>query len=572
MRGGTMTTEVQTTSTEQATETISGSRLLARSLKQQGVDHLFGVVGFPITAFATDAQREGIQYIGMRNEQAASYAAQAASYLTGRPQGCAVVSGPGVVHALAGMANAQSNRWPMILIGGASAMFQNGMGAFQEERQVLAVTPFAKYAHAVEEAERIPYYVEQAVRTSLHGRPGPAYLDLPDDVLADEVSMERVHMAPRVSDPPRPPAPEADVRRAIEALKSAENPLVIVGKGMAWSRAEHEVREFIEKTQLPFLATPMGKGVVPDDHPLSVAAARTYALQNADLVFLLGARLNWILHFGKPPRFRPDVRVVQLDIAPEEIGTNVPAEVGLVGDGQTVMRQVNTVLDVDPWQYPPETTWRSGLEQGAQENIAITEQMMADDSVPLNYQRVLKDVHAATPRDAIVVSEGANTMDIGRTILLNYEPRSRLDAGTYGTMGVGLGFAVAAAVTNPGKRIVAVEGDAAFGFSGMEVETMCRYNLPVTIVVINNNGIGGGISQLRPGVAPPPSVYLPGSRYEQVMTAFPGGRGYFVERPEELLPALTEANEGEGPALVHIAIDPRARRKPQQFDWHTGRT
>ncbi len=564
-----MATEARTDAPAES-KTISGARLLARSLKQQGVEYVFGVVGFPITEFAADLQSEGVQYFGMRNEQAASYAAQAAGYLTGRPQGCAVVSGPGVIHALAGLANAQANRWPMILLGGASATFQSGMGAFQEERQVLAATPFAKYAHTVERADRIPYYVEQAVRQSIFGRPGAAFLDLPDDVLNAQVPPERVRMAPTVPEPPRSTVPQETVEAALAALRSAEHPLVIVGKGMAWARAEHEVRDFIERTQLPYLATPMGKGVVPDDHPLSVAAARTYALQNADLVLLLGARMNWILHFGQPPRYRPDVRVVQLDIAAEEIGTNVAAEVALVGDGQAVMRQVNQALDQDPWQYPPETTWRTGLQQAAQENQAITERMMADDSVPMNYQRVLRDIRDTMPRDAITVSEGANTMDIGRTVLMNYEARTRLDAGSYGTMGVGLGFAIGAAAASPGKRIIAVEGDAAFGFSGMEVETMCRYNLPITVVVINNNGIGSGVSQLQPDRPVPPGVYLPGSRYEMVMEAFPGGRGYFVERPEQLHDALTEANEGDGPALVHIAIDPRATRKPQQFAWHTG--
>jgi 2-hydroxyacyl-CoA lyase 1 len=284
---------------------IDGATLMARSLKQQGIDHLFGVVGFPIGPIAEAAQREGIAYVGMRNEQAASYAAQAYGYMTGRPCACVVVTGPGVVHGLAGLANAQQNCWPMILIGGASAVYQNGMGAFQEEDQVGAVKQFCKYAHAVEDAHRIPYYVEQAVRTSLYGRPGAAYLDLPDDIFTQEVDESNVEMAPTVPEPPRSAAPQSSVDAALAAIQSAENPLVIVGKGMAWSRAENEVREFIDKTQLPFLATPMGKGVVSDDHPLSVASARTYALQNADLVFLLGARFNWILHFGRQPRHPP---------------------------------------------------------------------------------------------------------------------------------------------------------------------------------------------------------------------------------------------------------------------------
>jgi 2-hydroxyacyl-CoA lyase 1 len=556
--------------TAEAVTTIDGATLLARSLKQQGVDYIFGVVGFPITAFASRAQREGITYIGMRNEQAASYAAQAAGYLTGRPQACAVVSGPGVVHALAGLANAQQNGWPMILLGGASAVYHNSMGAFQEERQVHIATPFCKYAHAVDDPTRIPYYVEQAVRHALYGRPGSSYLDLPDDILSAEIEPEQVREAQRVPDPPRTIAPEENVAAAIEALKSAQNPLVIVGKGMAWARAEDEVRSFIEKTRLPFLATPMGKGVVSDDHPLSVAAARTYALQNADLVFLLGARLNWILHFGLPPRYRPDVRLVQLDIAPEEIGQNVPAEVALVGDGQAIMRQVNRALEQQPWQYPEETLWRSGLANAGAENETVAQQMMHDDRTPLNYHRTLREIRDTLPRDTIIVSEGANTMDIGRTILPNFEARTRLDAGTYGTMGVGMGFAIAAAVTNPGKRIVAVEGDAAFGFSGMELETMCRYNLPITTVIINNNGIGGGLAELPGDRPPPPGVLLPGARYEKVAEAF-GGRGYFVEDPDGLRPALEAANNGDGPAIVHIAIDPRANRKPQQFGWHTGR-
>jgi len=265
------------------------------------------------------------------------------------------------------------------------------------------------------------------------------------------------------------------------------------------------------------------------------------------------------------------VRIVQLDINAEEIGTNVPTEVALVGDGRSVMAQLNAAIEEEPWQYPPETTWRTGLQSAIEANLEITEQMMQDDSTPLNYQRTLRAIRDTTPRDSIIVSEGANTMDIGRTILNNYDARERLDAGTYGTMGVGMGFAIAAAVVDPSRRVIAVEGDAAFGFSGMELETMCRYQLPITTVVINNNGIGGGVSELRPDRDPPPSVMLPGARYEKVIEAF-GGRGYYVDSPDQLESTMREANEGEGPAIVNIAIDPRARRKPQEFDWHTGRT
>jgi 2-hydroxyacyl-CoA lyase 1 len=549
-------------------DTISGRQLLARSLKQQGMDFMFGVVGFPVTEVAMEAQKAGIRYIGMRNEQSASYAAQAASYLTGRPQGCLVVSGPGVIHGLSGLANAQSNRWPMILLGGASAIDQNGMGAFQEENQVAAATPFTKYAHSIERTERIPFYVQQAVKHALHGIPGATYLDLPDDVLANEIPLSEVVDEPTVPEPIRTPVAQENIDATLATLKSAESPLVIVGKGMAWARAEDEVREFIEKTQLPFLPTPMGKGVIPDDHPLSVAPARTQALQGADVIVLLGARMNWILHFGQSPRYREDLKVIQLDPSAEDIGTNVPAAVALVGDGKAVMGQVNKALEADPWQYPEETAWRTSLDSVAEKNVGISATMMADDSTPMNYYRVLKEVRDTMPKDAIIVGEGANTMDIGRTILDNFEPRTRLDAGTYGTMGIGLGFAIAGCVVHPDRRTVAVQGDAAFGFSGMEVETACRHNLPLTVVVINNNGIGGGVAELKEGTPPPVGVFLPEARYEKVMEAF-GGRTYYVENPDELEPALTAANTGEGPALVHIRIDPRAGRKPQKYNWHS---
>lgn len=548
--------------------TLRGATIMAQSLKQQGVDYMFGIVGFPVVPIAIAAQKVGITYIGMRNEQAASYAAQAAGYLTGRPQACLVVSGPGVIHALSGLANAQSNSWPMILIGGASPVVQNGRGAFQEERQVMAASQFCKYAHAVEDARRIPFYVEQAMRTSFYGRPGPVYLDMPDDVILQEVEEDVLRPAATIPDAPRPQVPEENIQAALTAMESAKRPLVIVGKGMAWSNAEVEVREFIERTQLPFLASPMGKGVMPDDHPLSVGAARTLALKDADLVFLMGARLNWIMHFGLPPRFSKDVRIIQLDISAEEIGTNVPTEVALVGDGKAVVAQLNHALEDRQWFYPAETNWRSALGSKAADNQSSVQEMIDDDSQPMNYYRAFKDISSWLPENAIIVSEGANTMDIGRTQMPNNIPRSRLDAGSYGTMGVGMGFAIAAATVHPDRPIVAIEGDSGFGFSGMEVETMCRYKMPVKIVILNNGGIGGGMDELPTDKPVPVSILTPRARYDLMMEAF-GGRGFLVEDPKDLAATLDEAMAFDGPAIVNVLIHPRAGRKPQQFAWLT---
>ncbi|MXY56290.1 MAG: oxalyl-CoA decarboxylase [Gammaproteobacteria bacterium] len=547
---------------------VNGAQLMARSLKEQGVDYLFGIVGFPVQGFAAEAQRAGITYVGMRNEQAASYAAHAAGYLTGRPQGCLTVSGPGVIHAFAGLANAKQNCWPMILIGGASPVYQNGMGGFQEERQVELAAPYCKYAHAIEHVHRIPYYVNQAVRHSLYGRPGPVYLDFPDDIIRGECDEDEVIEAAAVPEPPRTQADPDAVEAALSALESAERPLVVVGKGMAWSRAEDEIREFIERTQLPFLNSPMGKGTMPDDDPLSVGAARSTALREADLVFLMGARLNWIMHYGLPPRFNKDVRIIQLDIEPEEIGANVPAEVALVGDGKAVVGQLNRALDNRQWFYPSETPWRAVLQEKAQANMEAVQPMMDDDSVPTNYYRAFKDIVDWLPHDAIIIGEGANTMDIGRTQMPNRLARHRLDAGTYGTMGVGLGFAVAAAVTNPDKPIVSVQGDSAFGFTGMELETMVRYNLPVKMIVLNNGGIGGGVHPLKEGQTLPPGNLTYGARYEGMLEAL-GGKGFYVEDPKDLRAALDEAMAYNGPTLINVPLNPRAGRKPQQFGWLT---
>jgi 2-hydroxyacyl-CoA lyase 1 len=548
---------------------VDGATLVARSLKQQGIDHLFGVVGFPVTPIAQAAQKEGVAYIGMRNEQAASYAAQAYGYMTGRPGACITVTGPGVVHGLAGLANAQQNCWPMILLGGASETYRGGMGAFQEERQVLIASPFCKFAHGIESVSRIPYYVEMATRHAIYGRPGACYLDVPDDIITGKCDADKVVQVERAPEPPRMVAPMENVEAALNLLEKAERPLVLVGKGMAWSRAEDEVRAFIERTQLPFLRSPMGKGVMPDDHPLSVAAARTLALQQADVIFLMGARLNWIFHFGQAPRFAKDVRVIQLDIAPEEIGHNKATEVALVGDGKAIVSQLNKALSARQWFHPKDSAWRQAITKKATENAATIKPQIDDEAAPANYFRALRDVAAWMPKNAILSAEGAGTMDIGLTQLPSFNARSCLNAGTYGTMGVGLGHAIAACVVHPDRPVIHLSGDSAIGFSGMEMETLVRYDLPAKIVVLNNGGIGPGHPEIpdNPMFDMKPNALIYGARYDRVMEAF-GGKGFFVENPKHIRGALDDAMDFPGPALVNVMLSQGSARKPQQFRWH----
>jgi len=546
---------------------MNGATLIAECLKFQGAEHMFGIVGIPVIPIAVMAQATGINYIGMRNEQAASYAAGAVGYLTQKPGICLAVSGPGMIHCIAGLANAWSNCWPMILIAGANDTDQNGMGAFQEAPQIESARPYVKYAARVHSADRIPFFIEQAYRASIYGRPGPVYLDIPGDVINAETQFNLAHLT-KTPSPPIITADSASIREAIKLLSSAKKPLIIIGKGAAYARAEDEVNKFVNSTKIPFLATPMGKGVVSDLHPNSVAAARTDALLNAEVILLIGARLNWILHFGLPPRFSSDVKFIQIDICAEELSNNVRASVNLVGDARAVVHQLNDEYSKHPFTFPSNAPWIEFLQTKSIANKRVAESQMKDDTVPMNYYRAIREVYDNIPSDSMIISEGANTMDISRSILLNTLPRHRLDAGTFGTMGVGSGFCIAASAVCPSSKIVAVQGDSAFGFSAMELEVAFRYKMPMVIVIINNNGIYEGVSEFVDGCPPPPNCLTPSAHYEKFAEAF-GGKGYFVTTPSELKVAIIDALKQPLPCIVNVMIELQGKRKAQKFDWLT---
>ncbi|KAF7708471.1 2-hydroxyacyl-CoA lyase 1 [Silurus meridionalis] len=563
-------------------EELTGAQLIAESLKAQNVEYMFGIVGVPIIEVAMAAQAAGIKYVGMRNEQAACYAASAIGYLTGHPAVCLVVSGPGLIHALGGMANANMNCWPVLVIGGSSDQNQETTGAFQEFPQVEACRLYSKFSARPGSLAMIPAVVEKAVRSSIYGRPGACYIDIPGDMVNARTDRKTVRFPSCCPPPPVSLASNHEISKAFTVLKQAQRPLLIIGKGAAYGRAENEIKELVELSGLPFLPTPMGKGVLPDDHPNCVAAARSRALLQADAVVLLGARLNWILHFGFPPRFSPDVKLIQVDLCAEELSNNVRATAALLGDVRAVVSQLLKTLRSNKWTYPANTEWWINLKEKMASNAQISKALSLQNTLPMNYYTAFHHIAEHLPKDCVIVSEGANTMDIGRTMLLNYLPRHRLDAGTFGTMGVGPGFAIAAAVLeqaqHTGRRVVCVEGDSAFGFSGMEVETMCRYKLPVIIIVINNNGIYSGVNtetwreMEKMGdmtVIAPPVTLLPEARYEQVMCAF-GGRGYLVRTVEELRTALQQSlRDTTNPSLINVLIDPTSDRKQQDFPWLT---
>jgi 2-hydroxyacyl-CoA lyase len=430
---------------------VTGAELVAEALRALDVTIVFGIVGIPIVEIAEACTAIGIRFIAFRNEQSASYAAQAYGFLTGRPGVCLVVGGPGVVHAMAGIVNGHVNCWPILVIAGYIDNYQKEMGGFQELDQVSLLKPHTKFAAQPSSLDRLPFMLERAYRSAFYGRPGPTFVDVPANFIRSEVTASSAKLLlDRISAPaaPRSMASADAIRRAIDVFKAARSPLVVVGKGCAYAHAERSVRNLIDSTQLPFLPTPMGKGIVPDSHPLNAAAARSAAIANADVVLLLGARLNWMLHFGEKPKWRSNVKFIQVDISAEELGNNaVLSPIMLLGDVTLVVEQLRRGFD--GWKYDSASSdFLHRIHRKASENMGSMQLLSSSDKIPMGYHRALTEIkQGLSNTDVVYVSEGANTMDIGRSILDVEEPRRRLDAGTFATMGVGMGYAIAGSVT-----------------------------------------------------------------------------------------------------------------------------
>jgi oxalyl-CoA decarboxylase len=534
-----------------------GFHLVVDALKLNGIDTIYGVAGIPITDLARLAHAEGMRYIGFRHEQAAGNAAAIAGYLTQKPGICLTVSAPGFLNGMLALANATTNCFPMILISGSSnrAIVDLEQGDYEELDQLAAARPYAKAAYRINNPEDIGIGIARAIHAAVSGRPGGVYLDLTADVLSATLDVEAAGRSMvKVVDPaPRQiPAPEA-INRAIDLLASAKRPLIILGKGAAYAQADADIKAFVEATGIPFLPMSMAKGLLPDNHPQSAAAARSVALGQADVVMLVGARLNWLLSHGKKPTWSGTTQFVQVDISPTEIDSNRPIAAPVIGDIGSVMAAFLAALK--PGQIRPDAAWLDAIAATKQKNTERMAARLNADPIPMNFSSALRAVRSALADrpDVYVVNEGANTLDFARNIIDMYEPRKRLDSGTWGIMGIGMGYAIAAAVVS-GKPVVAIEGDSAFGFSGMEIETICRYQLPVVTLVFNNNGIYRGDAA---GSAPSPTGFIPNARYDKLIEAF-GGAGYHVTDTPSLTQALTDALESGKPALINVVIDPTA--------------
>ncbi len=542
-------------------ELTDGFHLIIDALKLNGLTTIYGVPGIPITDFGRMAQAAGIRVLSFRHEQNAGYAASIAGFLTKKPGICLTVSAPGFLNGLTALAHATTNCFPMILISGSSEreIVDLQQGDYEEMDQLAVAKPLCKAAFRVLHAQDIGIGLARAIRAAVSGRPGGVYLDLPAKLFGQVMDAEAGRKSlVKVIDaaPAQIPAPDA-VKRALEVLKGARRPLIILGKGAAYAQADEAIRSLVEKSGIPFLPMSMGKGLLPDTHPLCAGAARSTVLKDSDVVMLIGARLNWLLSHGKGKTWgSAPKKFIQIDIEPKEMDSNVEIAAPLVGDIGSCAAALLSAMG-DKWPAAP-ADWVGAVASKREENVAKMAPRLMNNNSPMDYHGalgVLRSVIKERP-DAILVNEGANTLDLARGIIDVYQPRKRIDVGTWGIMGIGMGYAIAAAVET-GKPVLAVEGDSAFGFSGMEVETICRYKLPVCVVVFNNDGIYRGTDVNAASSDPATTVFVKGARYDKIIEAF-GGVGVNATSPDELRRAVNQAMESGKPTLINAVIDPQA--------------
>jgi oxalyl-CoA decarboxylase len=554
----------QATDAAQAEQELTdGFHLVIDALKLNGINTIYGVPGIPITDLGRLAQAAGMRVLSFRHEQNAGYAAAIAGFLTKKPGICLTVSAPGFLNGLTALANATTNCFPMILVSGSSEreIVDLQQGDYEEMDQLAVAKPLCKAAFRVLHAQDIGIGVARAIRAAVSGRPGGVYLDFPAKLFSQVMNAEAgAKSLVKVVDPApaQIPAPAA-VKRALDVLKGAKRPLIILGKGAAYAQADDEIRALVERSGIPFLQMSMAKGLLPDTHPQSAGAARSTVLKDSDVVMLIGARLNWLLSHGKGKTWGEpgSKKFIQIDIEPKEMDSNVGIVAPLVGDIGSCVSALLGGMD-GKWLTPP-ADWINTVNARKEENIAKMAPRLMKNSAPMDFHSALGALRTIVKErpDAILVNEGANTLDLARGIIDMYKPRRRLDVGTWGVMGVGMGSAIAAAVET-GKPVLAVEGDSAFGFCGMEVETICRYNLPVCIVVFNNNGIYRG-TDVNPGAGSDPATtaFVKDARYDKIIEAF-GGVGAHVTTPDELGRAVNKAMDSGRPTLINAVIDPAA--------------
>ena len=539
-------------------EQVTGMYILARALKNIGIENVYGLVGIPITEAGYLIQGQGIRFVGFRHEQQAGMAAATEGFLTKKPGVLMTVSSLGFMNGLTATANATVNCYPMIQISGASdpTMVDMNVGTYEQLDQFNTAKPLVKAAFRCSHAKDIPAAVARAYRVAVSGRPGGVYIDMTTPALGEIMDREDAEkLLYQPVDVYSPVAPnEASVDRAVEILTSAKRPAILLGKGAAYAQVDDKIKTLIEKYNIPYLPMSMAKGLMPDAGPLSALSCRSTIMEKADVVMVIGARLNWMLSFGRG-KWNPDMKFIQLDVAPEEMDVNVPIAAPVVGDMRLSLDAILAKMDGKKMSADP--TWVPGLqaETKAKDAKFATRLEETKSLMPMHHWTalgVIKPIIESNP-DIILINEGANTLDDTRDAVNMSLPRHRVDCATWAIMGMGMGSTIGAAVAT-GKQVVAIEGDSAFGFSGMDFSTICRFNLPVTVVIFNNGGIYNGVGvPLDKTTDPAPTTLDIHARYDKLGDAF-GAQTYYVQTPDELAKALTESIASKKPCLIDVQL------------------
>jgi acetolactate synthase-1/2/3 large subunit len=542
---------------------LTGGHLVARTLKQAGVGHIFTLCGGHILPIYDGCLSEGIRVIDLRHEQACAHAGDAYARLTRRIGVAVVTAGPGVTDAVTGVANAHSARSPLLLIGGAAPLGLRGLGALQETEQIALLRPITKGAWTVAETRQIPEVLTTAIRTALSGRPGPVFVEIPVDLLMTMIEDRLapiptgyVHTNATLADP-------GDVVRLAHLLSRAERPVVMAGSGVYWDDAGKSLATLAQCAGTPVFMNGAGRGCLPPDDPAAFAHARGWALGHADLVLVLGAPLDFRLGYGRPPTFAEDARVVMLDCDGAELGRNRPLELGLTGH---IGRILDQLVEVLPAALPNRfEEWRRRIGQKEREVRGRLEAEAASNATPISHYRWAREIAAVVTPQTIVVGDGGDVVGCASKFVPVTSPAQWLDPGPFGCLGVGPSFAIAAKLLHPDRPVLLIAGDGAFGLNGMEMEAAVRFGLPMTVIIGNDGGWG----QIRNpqlsffGAERAVGTSLPFTRFDQVVEAF-GGTGILVTEPGAIRPALETALAADTVSCINVMLDPTAYRRTGQ--------
>lgn len=538
---------------------VNGGRLVAEQLRLAGIDTAFGVVAGPMIEVMAGMQEAGIRVVNCRHEESACFMASAWGYINRKPGVVVAGSGPAVTNCVTGLHVATESGMPLVVLGGSVHGRNRGIGGFQEADQVAFAKPGAKWTATVDSTERIPEYVHLALGKAVSGRPGGVYVDFPGNLVGRRIdpALATFRREPLLQTVPHPDP--AGIDAIARMFSGARRPLVLIGKGAAWSDATLPLTALVDRG-IPFVASPMGRGVVPDDHPLSANAARSTALEGADMILMVGGRFNWIFQFGRPPRFSEGVRLAQIDVVAEEFASAADLEVGVVADAAVAVRALNEALGGRDF-HGQAADWLATLSAAKAKNEATIAEQMTSDQQPINHYRLVRELRDAVGRDTALAVDGELTMAVARAVLPGYNPRLWLNSGTTGCMGTGVPYAIGAKLARPDRPSVALVGDYAFGAACTEVETAARVGAPTVFVVSNNGGIAGHSIQDRmfASDSPPIAALLPVD-YEK-MGEMVGGYGRRVTDPADIGPAIREAIDANTVAVVNVVTDPKGGRR-----------